>query len=47
MAAFDASTETEALGRAVDVELTAPGIALHGIKSLRSMRDVIAEALRI
>lgn len=33
------------IGAVVDAELTKPGIALHGIKSLLSVRDVIARAI--
>jgi hypothetical protein len=42
---FDASTPLADIGAAVDAELTKPGVAIHGIKSLISVRDVIARAL--
>ncbi len=43
--AVEAADET--LGAVVDETLAAPGIALDGVRSLSSVRDVIAEARRI
>ncbi|MEO8798379.1 MAG: hypothetical protein ABI551_10870, partial [Polyangiaceae bacterium] len=45
IAGFDGSTELGAIGAAVDQTLAKPGTALHGIRSLKSVRDVIAAAL--
>lgn len=45
IAGFDDSTELDAIGAAVDRTLVKPGTALHGIRSLKSVRDVIAAAL--
>ena len=42
---FDRTTTLDAIGGAVDAELARAGVALHGIKSLISVRDVIARAL--
>ncbi|HEX7667639.1 MAG TPA: hypothetical protein VF407_24090, partial [Polyangiaceae bacterium] len=42
---FDEATELDEIGAAVDGALVAPGTALHGIRSLKSVRDVIAAAL--
>jgi hypothetical protein len=39
-----ASTTELEISQAVDEELTAPGIALEGVRSLRSIRDVAARA---
>ncbi len=36
----------EALARLVDATLSAPGVALEGVRSLASVRDVIAAAMR-
>ena len=45
IAAFDERASLTEIGSAVDAELTRPGVALHGIKSLVSVRDVIARAI--
>ncbi|MEO8874969.1 MAG: hypothetical protein ABI461_05230 [Polyangiaceae bacterium] len=47
LATFTAETSIDTIGGAVDSALAAPGVTVHGIKSLISVRDVIAEALRI
>ncbi len=40
-----AGPEEDEIGRIVDETLAAPGVALDGVRSLASLRDVIAEAL--
>ncbi len=42
---FDSQTSLSEIGAAVDAELARPEIALHGIKSLLSVRDAIARAI--
>ena len=44
---FDRSTGLDVIGAAVDAELTRPGVAIHGVKSLISIRDVIARVLSL
>ena len=41
-----AAADTDDLGRIVDETLAAPGVALDGVRSLASLRDVIAAARR-
>jgi hypothetical protein len=41
-----ATADADDLGRLVDETLGAPGVALHGVRSLTSLRDVIAAARR-
>lgn len=40
-----AATNADALGRVVGDALGSPGVALVGVRSLLSVRDVVAEAL--
>jgi hypothetical protein len=47
IAAFDRTTPLDAIGAAVDGELTRAGVAIHGIKSLISIREVIARVLSL
>jgi hypothetical protein len=44
LAALPATTKEDAIGELVDATLGAPGVALFGVRSLRSIRDVIVEA---
>jgi hypothetical protein len=45
LAALPANADEVAIGALVDATLGAPGVALFGVRSLRSIRDVIVEAL--
>jgi hypothetical protein len=47
VASFDRDTPLDVIGAAVDAELARPGVAIHGIKSLISIRDVIARVLAL
>jgi hypothetical protein len=44
LAALPATAKEDAIGALVDATLGAPGVALFGVRSLRSIRDVIVEA---
>jgi hypothetical protein len=47
VSSFDRTTPLDVIGAAVDAEITKPGVAIHGVKSLISIRDVIARVLSL